>query len=237
MAFGLVTAAGLGTRSGLDGRMRKELLPVYDLSDGNMVLRPVLDVVIRKLESAGCTKVIVVVDPSDNLTIGYLEKNFPECKLAYQDEKLGYGDAVYRGVKLCSNQDVFLNAGDGFVAMDAYYENIVKAGESVLTLFEVEDPSSYGNAALSQDGKRVISVSEKPAVPMSNLAMAATYYFKKDLLHYISPDNREITESIQNMVASECVVPRIIPKDSWLSIGRKEDYYKILKRSYDIIKK
>lgn len=237
MVFGLVTAAGLGTRSGLDGRMRKELLPLYDAVEGKLVLRPVLDMVIRRLENAGCQKVVVVVDPSDRMTISYLETNFPACDLVFQETKLGYGNAVYLGSRKCSGHDVLLNAGDGIVAMDTYYRELVESGESTLTLFEVDNPSSYGNAVLSQDGKRVISVSEKPAIPISNLAIAATYYFKKNLLNYISAESKELTESIQEMVSKDLVIPKIIPKDTWLSIGKKENYHKILTRSYEIVKK
>ena len=33
----VVTAAGLGTRSGLDGKFRKEMLPLYDMREGKLV--------------------------------------------------------------------------------------------------------------------------------------------------------------------------------------------------------
>lgn len=237
MVFGLVTAAGLGTRSGLDGLMRKELLPLYDAVQGKLVLRPVIDIVIRRLENAGCEKVVVVVDPYDSMTISYLEANFPACDLVYQEKKLGYGNAVYLGSRKCLGHDVLLNAGDGIVAKEAYYRELVESGESTLTLFQVDNPRSYGNAVISSDGKLVISVSEKPAAPISNLAIAATYYFKKNLLNYISAESTELTESIQKMVCNESVIPKIIPRDTWLSIGKKENYHKILTRSYEIVKK
>ncbi len=232
MVVGLVTAAGLGSRSGLDGRMRKELLSLYDTVSGKLVLRPVLDIVIRKLENAGCRKVVVVVDPSDGMTISYLETNFPEAELVFQAEKLGYGDAVFRGAKECANQDVLLNAGDGFVASENYYQELVQRQVSTLTLFRVDNPTSYGNAVLSKDQSRVIDVSEKPEKPLSNLALAATYFFNHNLLKYITEEHRELTDSIKGMVSENFIRPYIIEKNLWLSIGKKENYYKVVERSF-----
>ncbi len=232
MVYGIVTAAGLGTRSGLDGRLRKELLPLYDIIGEKLVLRPVIDIVIRRLEDAGCTSVVVVLDPDDELTIKYLERNFDECEIHFQEEKLGYGDAVYRGIKKNISEDIVVNAGDGVVLDEGYYKKIVSCKKTTLTLFRVETPERYGNAKVDENESTVLSVVEKPKIPLSDLALGAVYYFQHDHLKHIKKNEKELTTCISEMINNGKVFYNEISGESWLSIGRKEKYHEVLLRSF-----
>ena len=65
----VVTAAGLGTRSGLDGKFRKEMLPLYDMREGKLVLRPVIDIVLTRIREAGADEVYIKADRVDELAV------------------------------------------------------------------------------------------------------------------------------------------------------------------------
>jgi glucose-1-phosphate thymidylyltransferase len=237
MLKGVITAAGLGTRSGLDGRLRKELLPLYDRIEGKLVLRPILDIIIRRLEYSGCKEVCVILDPSDKITKIYLTENFPDCSFVYQSNKAGFGNAVSMAYDFIENDDFIINAGDGLVATELYYGEISKTKSSLLTLFETEHPEDFGNAKVDLNNMMVTDVVEKPKIPLSHYALSALYFFKNEFRSFLSEDSVELTPLISQYIQSgEKVSFKVIPKSEWLSIGRKEKYHEVLKDSFNIYK-
>ncbi|MCL5989079.1 MAG: dTDP-glucose pyrophosphorylase, partial [Candidatus Thermoplasmatota archaeon] len=73
----VITAAGSGIRSGLDGKFRKEMLPIYDMRERRIVLRPILDCIITRIARLGINEIAVITDPQDDSTNNYLKRNFP----------------------------------------------------------------------------------------------------------------------------------------------------------------
>ena len=234
MVTGIITAAGLGTRSGLDGKFRKELLPLYDTINKKLVLRPVIDIVYRRLISAGCKKIIIVLDPADRISRLYVESNFENYEFALQPEKKGFGNAVYAGLSLVDGDDFILNAGDGMISDIAFYKSIGNSKHTTLNLFQTEHPERYGNAALDLEAGTVSAVIEKPQIPLSNFAIAALYFFKNDFKEYLNESTVELTDSINRYIKDGRRVDyNVIDRKQWLSIGKKEEYYKVLERSYE----
>ncbi len=233
MVKGIITAAGLGTRSGLDGKLRKEILPLYDKIDGKLVLRPVLDMAYRRLRYAGCSEVIIILDPGDRMTEIYVESNFKNYVIAYQKEKIGFGNAVYIGTELVGDDDFMLNAGDGIVMDFSYYKALKNSIETTITIFPVENPEKYGNPKIDESGKKVLEVMEKPEKPISKFALAATYYFRNDFKDYLKPSTVELTDSINAYISNgKTVRYNMINHSDWLSIGRKENYYNVITDSF-----
>ena len=233
MVTGIITAAGLGTRSGLDGKFRKELLPIYDNIDDRLVLRPVIDVVYRRLRKYGCGKVIIVLDPVDKMSKLYVESNFEDFEIVFQEQKRGFGNAVYFASQAVGSSDFVLNAGDGVVSNSSYYEKVCKSKYTSLNLFKVDHPEKYGNAVLDEDNKSVKEVVEKPHNPKSNFAIAALYFFRNDFTRFLDQYTVELTDAINNYIkAGNMVSYNIMDRSEWISIGRKEEYYKVLERSY-----
>ena len=233
MVTGIITAAGLGTRSGLDGKFRKELLPIYDKIDNRLVLRPVIDVVYRRLREYGCEKIIIVLDPADRMSRLYVESNFENFEIVFQEEKRGFGNAVYIASQAAGSSDFVLNAGDGVISTSSYYEKICKSKSTNLNIFRVDHPEKYGNAVLDEVNKTVVEVVEKPQHPKSNFAIAALYFFKNDFVHFLDQHTIELTDSINNYIkAGNRVSYNIIDRNEWISIGRKEEYFKVLERSF-----
>jgi len=57
---GIITAAGKGMRSGLDGKFRKEMLPMYDIRNGKLILRPIIDLIIYRMMENNINDIAVV---------------------------------------------------------------------------------------------------------------------------------------------------------------------------------
>ncbi|WP_287950752.1 sugar phosphate nucleotidyltransferase [Acidiplasma sp.] len=229
----VITAAGKGTRANLPRNMRKEMLPVYSVRDNKIVLRPVIDVIINKLSNAGIDKFFVIIDKNDNGTRDYLLSLDYKIELIYQDKPKGYGYAVSLASDYV-NSNFILNAGDGFILKDDYIIKMINyfkiRKKSVISLMRVKDPSRYGIASIG--GKKVLSVVEKPEKPETNYALPAFYIFEKKIFNYMKYD--ELTPAINDFImAGNDVYYYLIRNSDWVSIGRSENYYKILRKTYN----
>ncbi|AKA48664.1 hypothetical protein IX51_05635 [uncultured archaeon] len=241
----VITAAGLGTRSGLDGKLRKEMLPVYDRRGGELVLRPMIDCIMHRLENAGINGFVVVVDPEDKYTKEYIENEFDEVDFAYQREKKGFGDAVLKARPYVNGEPFILNAGDGMILPQEHIDMVVKTAvenrdRNVLTLFRVPNPQRYGTARVDRDGGRyrVTEVVEKSTTPPSSLALTAFYAFTRGILDFIDDreSNVELTPAINRMILSGTYTIGIeIDRPNWVSVGIAKEYADILRRTLRLV--
>ncbi|MEM0139957.1 MAG: nucleotidyltransferase family protein [Ferroplasma sp.] len=228
----LITAAGLGTRARLPINMRKEMLPIYSLRNGEIVLRPMLDSIIYNLSTCGIKKFVVVLNKDDHSTENYLKSLDYKIEFVYQQSPAGYGNAVRMGADYF-HSDFILNAGDGLILDIDITRKAIEThdntGDGILALMKVKHPENYGVATLS--GKRIINIVEKPEVPESHYALAAFYILNPELFKYI--DTAELTPAISMLINDGYkMVPFKIRPYNWVSIGRSDEYYKILKRTY-----
>ncbi len=238
---GVITAAGLGSRSGLDGKMRKEMLPVYDVRKGRLVLRPIIDVLISKFRENGILEIAVVLDPKDRWTREYIETEFPETEIIFQEEKLGYGHAVLMAREFVGENNFILNAGDGLVLRDGVISELVswKSDGVFLTLMTVPNPERYGTAEIQlADGKPTVKgVVEKSKTPPSNFALCALYrlpFTIFDHLEKLSGKNMELTPSIDALIKSGVITKAtVIDKKEWVSVGRAEAYIEVLRSTLE----
>jgi|YelNatPaOPRAMG01_1025707.scaffolds.fasta_scaffold00185_39 glucose-1-phosphate thymidylyltransferase len=243
---GVITAAGLGTRSGLDGRIRKELLPIYLKLGGTIVLRPILDAVYSRMVDHGLNDIAIVLNPADEITHAYIRANLPDATILHQEKQKGFGDAVLQAKEFIDDSDFLLNAGDGIILNDAAYaaglELHRKTGSPVLFLMKVEDPKRYGVAEVKpQDGYMLVkSVEEKPSKPKSDLALCATYIFNSEVLGGIGHStlsNIELTPAIQALIsAGKEVLAAEVKREEWISVGHAVDYSASLIRTLDVAK-
>lgn len=244
---GVITAAGLGTRSGLNGRLRKELLPIYLKLGGDIVLRPILDAVYSRMVDHGVNDIAIILNPADEITHAYIRANLPDATILHQERQRGFGDAVLQAREFIDGNDFLLNAGDGIILNDTAYSTGLeihkKTGSSVLFLMRVEDPKRYGVAeVMQQDGYMVVkSVEEKPSKPKSNLALCATYIFNSEILGRIDHSiqaNIELTPAIDALTfAGRTVFAVEVQRDEWISVGHAVDYSASLARTLDMAKR
>lgn len=84
------------------------------------------------------------------------------------------------------DEEIVVIAGDNFFTYDLidyynYYREVDKDCVIVKENDDIEELKSFGVAQADEDGK-VISLDEKPPEPKSNLAVYATYMYKKDTI-------------------------------------------------------
>ncbi len=228
----LITAAGLGTRANLPSNMRKEMLPVYSMRNGKIVLRPMLDCIIYNLHMCGVNKFVVVLNKNDKYTYDYISSLNYKIETVYQELPEGYGNAVLQG-KSYFDKDFILNAGDGLIldmesikmAMNLHLKN----NSNIITVMKVKNPERYGVAEIS--GNNVINIEEKPEKPKSRYALTAFYIFNPEIFDLIN--GKELTPAIKKLIDNGKSLSAFkIKPYSWASIGNSNDYYKILKRTY-----
>ncbi len=239
---GLITAAGKGTRSGLDGKFRKEMLPMYDIREGKTVLRPIIDLIINRMVENRIEKIGIVLNPDDSITKTYLAREFPQVELMFQEEPLGYGHAVSIARDFIGKDSFILNAGDGVILNRKMYSEMItdaSAGNfNVLAGFKTDHPKSYGNVEFSSMGK-VIGVTEKPEHPKSDVALCATYVLESEIFkcfEKLSVSN-ELTPAINELIAINREFRfHLIPAEEWISVGVAEKYSGTLQRSLEFCK-
>lgn len=240
----LITAAGQGKRSGLDGKMRKEMLPIYTKRNGRIVLRPVLDCVVFGIRNAGIKEVHMILDWEDRPTREYVEREYPDVNIIFQGERRGFGSAVLLAKEYIDDESFILNAGDGIVLDPSHVSKVTarmekNPNQNILTLMRVDHPEKYGVASVvSVDGEmRVTGVVEKPANPQSNYALCAFYALVPEIFDYISKDKsteKELTPAIQrSIVEGKETTGIVVDREDWISVGVATEYVNILKRSLE----
>lgn len=233
---GVVTAAGLGTRSGLDGKFRKEMLPVYDVRGGRIVLRPIIDVILTGMAEIGVDRVAVVLSPADHWTREYIESEFPEVEILFQEERLGFGHAVLVARDFVGEDDFLLNAGDGLLLHREAVRRMAGSprGTISLALMKVDNPERYGTAEIEGSGTSISvkHVVEKSPEPPSDLALCAVYRLPSGIFKHLSRatgKNVELTPAIDGLLAEG--VPAgatVVERRDWVSVGRAESYVDVL---------
>jgi len=196
---GVVLAGGLGTRlRPLTSVTNKHLLPVYN--------QPMIFYPIQTLVNAGITDIMVVTGGSsagDFLRLLGNGKAFglQHLNYAYQEGEGGIAEALSLVEHFAAGDPVCVVLGDNIIegnicsAVDGYR----KQGRGAkIMLKKVPDPQRFGVPKL--DGRRVVRIEEKPAVPQSDYAVTGIYMYDGgvyDIIRSLKPSSRgelEITD-------------------------------------------
>ncbi|HEX6046310.1 MAG TPA: sugar phosphate nucleotidyltransferase [Pyrinomonadaceae bacterium] len=196
---GVVLAGGLGTRlRPLTSVTNKHLLPVYN--------QPMIYYPIQTLVNAGINDIMVVTGGSsagDFLRLLGNGKAFglKHLNYTYQEGEGGIADALSLVEHFASGEPVCVVLGDNIIegnilsAVKAYRE---QGGGAKIILKKVPDPQRFGVPRL--DGKKVLRIDEKPAVPASDYAVIGIYLYDGDvydIIRSLKPSGRgelEITD-------------------------------------------
>ena len=196
---GVVLAGGLGTRlRPLTSITNKHLLPVFD--------QPMIYYPIQTLVNAGITDIMVVTggnSAGDFLRLLGNGKAFglKHLNYTYQEGEGGIAEALSLVEHFASDNPVCVILGDNIIegnissAVRAYHEQ--EKGAKIL-LKKVPDPQRFGVPKL--EGRKVVSIEEKPQVPKSDYAVIGIYMFDGevyDIIRTLKPSNRgelEITD-------------------------------------------
>ncbi len=209
----------------------KQLIPVAN--------KPVSQYALEDLISAGIRDIAIV-----------LGETFPELVREYYGDGSKFGARItyiYQGlpkgiahaVGLCKdfvgNDKFVVYLGDNILQngiKEFITEFINNDYDAMILLKEVEDPTRFGVAEFSKDG-RIIRLVEKPKVPPSKYALIGVYFLTPEIFRMIEqlkPSWRgeyEITDALQMLIEGNYKVGYKIVSGWWFDTGKKDDILKV----------
>ena len=223
----LVLSGGAGTRlRPFSYSMPKQLIPIAN--------KPVLQYVLENARDAGADEIgLIVGEGAEQIRAVFGDGSRLGVQLTYlpQSRALGLAHCVRLAGDFLGGDDFVMLLGDNMLpdgitemARDfaAYHP------DAQIIVHKVTDPSSFGVAELSVDG-RVRRLVEKPAEPRSDLALIGVYFFTAaihEAVRMIRPSARgelEITDAIQWLVDQGADVRAREHGGYWKDTGRVED--------------
>ena len=229
---GIILAGGMGTRmSPLTKAINKQLLPVYD--------KPLIFYPLSILMLAGIKNILVIVNKGQLNQFRKIlpEKNHLGINIQYKEQKKpeGLPHAFILGEKFIGKDNVSLILGDNFF----YGQSLTKILKKSVTLkngakiflHPVKKPQLYGVASITNKQK-VITLTEKPKTPKSNLAVTGLYFFDNNVVKFskkIKPSKRgelEIIDLLNIYKKKKKLSAEFIGRGgAWLDTGNIKDFY------------
>ena len=196
---GIILAGGMGTRmSPLTKAINKQLLPVYD--------KPLIFYPLSILMLAGIKNILVIVNKGQLNQFRKIlpEKNHLGINIQYREQKKpeGLPHAFILGEKFIGKDNVSLILGDNFFYGQSLTKILKKSvslkNGAKIFLHPVKRPQLYGVASINNKQK-VVTLTEKPKTPKSNLAVTGLYFFDNNVVKFskkIKPSKRGELEII-----------------------------------------
>lgn len=203
--------------------------------------KPILQKIIEDLKSLGIKEIVVVV--------GYLHEQIEnffgdgskfgvKMHYALQKEQLGTGHALLQAEPFFNpdepdDLDFVLIYGDNWVGPESIKKVMSpRPGIGVYSCSRVDNPERFG--VIKNDGKRIVSIIEKPKDPPSNLAVAGIFRLPVQIfkaLHVIPKSERGEYElhHASNLLLSQGFPFEWVEISKWTDIGSKDDLERVSK--------
>ena len=196
---GVILAGGLGKRLyPLTRISNKHLLPVY--------CKPMIYYPIQTLVDAGIKDILIVTGGNHAGEFLRLLGNGNQFGLkhinyTYQEGEGGIAEALRLAEHFADSDRIVVMLGDNIIekGIKEYVDKFrIQASGARILIKKVDDPHRFGVAALN--GKKVVSIEEKPKKPKSNYAVTGIYMYDNqvfDIIKTLKPSGRgelEITD-------------------------------------------
>ena len=224
---GLVLAGGKGSRlRPLTATGAKQLVPVAN--------KPVLFYALEQLAAAGVTEVgIITGDTGPQVEAAVGDGSVCGVRVTFlpQPAPLGLAHAIVTARDWLGAAPFCMVLGDNFLkrGIGPFVDGFAAGeGDAQILLKRVPNPSAFGVAVLDPDG-RVRRLVEKPAEPISDLAVVGVYFFGPEIhavTATLAPSARgelEVTDAIQGLIDAGYDVRATVIDDDWVDTGKKDD--------------
>ncbi|RYD78892.1 MAG: glucose-1-phosphate thymidylyltransferase [Sphingobacteriales bacterium] len=221
----VIPVAGIGSRLRPHTHTQpKALIPVAG--------KPILAHIIDSLEEAGFKDFVFIIGYLGEKINEYVTENYSHLNVTYvvQTVREGIGHALWMAKEHIENEDELLIAlGD--TIFDMSMVDFMATEHSALGTKKVEDPRRFGVVEVGADGF-ISKLVEKPAVPVSNLALVGIYKVKNvpalmEAIQYnISNNIRtknefQLTDALMRMIelGEKFTVYNV---ENWFDCGKKD---------------
>ena len=209
--------------------------------------KPLIQYNVESLRDAGIKDITLVVGYKCEIIQDYFgdgSKFGVNINYAVQEEQNGTAHAIESAKEFIDESFIVLN-GDIIVSYDLirnliekYDTRTSKNVKAVLTVIEVENPSSYG--IVSTENDKIVGIVEKPApgTAPSNLANAGIYLFSTEIFDAIEKTELsergeyEITDSLKIGLAEGWEILGLLSHEPWMDVGRP---WELLKSNHDFL--
>jgi glucose-1-phosphate thymidylyltransferase len=221
---GVILAGGSGVRlSPLTRVTNKHLLPIYN--------KPMIHYPLSTLVNAGIEEIVIISGKGHAGHILELLGDGSEfgASLSYaiQEKSGGIAQALGLAKRFSNKHDVAVILGDNIFS-DKFDFSDFREGARVY-LKEVPDPERFGVAKIHND--KLISIEEKPNIPLSNLAVTGLYLYDSnvfDIINCLKPSLRgelEITD-VNNQYIRDRKIDYKIIDGFWSDAGTHDSLYR-----------
>ncbi len=221
----IIPVAGAGTRLRPHAyTQHKSLIPIAG--------KPLIGYIIDQLMNAGVDDFVFVIGYLGEKIREYIDFAYKDIRKSYvvQTIREGVGHAVWLANQVIEqDKEAIVMLGDTLIDIDI--RKVMESPHSVLGVKKVADPRLFGVAEFGEDSI-ITSLSEKPKIPMSNMALVGLYMVKsykklyQALGYNIQNDIRThneffLTDGLQRMIELGEVF-RAEKIENWYDCGQKE---------------
>jgi glucose-1-phosphate thymidylyltransferase len=190
---------------------------------------------ISTLMLAGIREILIITTPHDQSQFKELLGDGSELGISFQyatqPEPKGLAQAFTIGEDFLSGDSCLMILGDNIFHGAGLGRDIVRelptSGAHIFT-YEVSNPTDYGILEVGSNGKP-LSITEKPAAFISNLAVTGVYYFDSkvsEIAKNVQPSKRgelEITSVIDHYLKSGSLTFTQLSRGAaWLDTGNPD---------------
>lgn len=246
---GIILAGGTGSRLyPLTIAVNKQLMPIYD--------KPAIYYPLSVLMLSGIDQILIISSPNDIKAMQALLKDGKHFGLnityKVQDQPRGLPEAFTLGEAFIGDGPIAMIVGDNFFYGHGLSSTLLRIASDVtkanIFLYSVKDPSAYGVAKLSPDGKRIDGIVEKPKDYISPWAVTGLYFFPagvSERAKSLKPSARgelEITDLIRTYIEETRVDINLFNRGYvWFDVGTPDallqasNFVEVIQNRQDIL--